>query len=178
MTGSRARAASVLSVPHHDGSYGTESVTQEWCRGGVGGRGGGQAEGPWGEDPGKAEQVEVSERSGGFVKECYMQLPWCLSGEESACQYRRPRFYPWSGKSHVPQSNWACALDPRSRNYWVHKPQRLKPAHARTGFPEQEKPPRWDVCTPRLESRPGSPHLEKSPHSNGDPARPKIINYT
>ena len=66
------------------------------------------------------------------------------------------------------------ALQTPGANYWVHKPQRLKPAHARAGFPQQEKPPRWDLCTPRLESRPRSPHLEKTPNSKGDPAQPKI----
>ena len=39
-----------------------------------------------------------------------MGLPWCLSGEESACQCRRHRFSPWPGKiSHAVEQLSLCA---------------------------------------------------------------------
>ena len=41
-------------------------------------------------------------------------LPWWLSAEESACQCRRHRFNPSSGK--IPHR--ACALEPGSHNHW------------------------------------------------------------
>ena len=62
-------------------------------------------------------------------------FPWWLSGQESACQCRGRGFNPWSGM--IPQaaeqlgpcatSHWACALKPRSRNYWAHLPNYCSP---------------------------------------------------
>ena len=48
---------------------------------------------------------------------------------------------------------WVCALNPGSRNYW--KSSTLEFAL------QQEKPPPWEACTPRLESRPLAPAREK-----------------
>ena len=63
-----------------------------------------------------------------------MGLPWWFNGKESACQCRRHRFDPWSGR--IPQALgtaksrhhnfWACTLEPRKRNYW--SPRALEPA--------------------------------------------------
>ena len=58
--------------------------------------------------------------------------------------------------------NWACALEPRSCNYWAPVPQLLKPEHLRAHAP-QEKPRQWEACTPQLETGPHSPQLEKKP---------------
>ena len=57
-------------------------------------------------------------------------LPRWLSGKESACQCKRHKFDPWSGKSPHPtkpkrHNYWACALEPGAisteptrHNYW------------------------------------------------------------
>ena len=69
---------------------------------------------------------------------------------------------------------WACALEPRSHNYWAHTLQILKPTHPRACAPQQEKPLQWEDRAPQLESNPYLLQLEKSPNSNDDPAQPKI----
>ena len=54
----------------------------------------------------------------------------------------------WSlGRSHLPQSKharghnyWACALEPGSRDYWVHVWQLLEPESPRACALQQEKP--------------------------------------
>ena len=40
----------------------------------------------------------VTEFQGTVFPEQHVRLPWWLSGKESACQCRRHRFDPWSGK--------------------------------------------------------------------------------
>ena len=48
-------------------------------------------------------------------------LPWWLSGEEPACQWRRCGFDPWSGRiPHVVEQLSLCTttLEPGSCNYW------------------------------------------------------------
>ena len=55
-------------------------------------------------------------------------LLWWLNGKETAWQCMRHGFDLWSGKiSHATEqlsscnhSYWACALEPRSCNYWAH----------------------------------------------------------
>ena len=50
-----------------------------------------------------------------------MGLPWCLIGEESACQCRSRGFSPWSGKiSHAMEQLRLCTTttEPMCRNYW------------------------------------------------------------
>ena len=54
-----------------------------------------------------------------------MGLFWWLNGKESACQYRRHRFDPWSRKTpHAEEqlslctNYWVCALEPGSQNDW------------------------------------------------------------
>ena len=94
-------------------------------------------------------------------KICPPGLPWWLRVKESACQCRRHRFNPWSGK--IPHATEQ--LSPRAtaiaRNYW--SPCALEPA-----LLQQEKPPKWEACTPQLESRPSSPQLRKSQRGNDD----------
>ena len=61
---------------------------------------------------------------------------------------------------------WACALGPRSCNYWAHVSQLLKAAHPGAHALQREKPPHWEACAWKLESSPWSPQLEKSSDSN------------
>ena len=86
-------------------------------------------------------------------------LPWWLSGKESACQCRRHRFDPWSGR--IPHASeqlivchnyWACALEPM-----VPKRSQCneKPTHVAREYPY-------------------SLQLEKCQCSSEDPAQPKI----
>ena len=55
---------------------------------------------------------------------------------------------------------WTHALEPMSRNYQAHMPL-LKPAHPRACALQQEKPPQWEACAPKLETSPGLSQLEK-----------------
>ena len=73
----------------------------------------------------------------------------------------------------VCHNNWACVLAPGSHNYWAHVPQLLKPVRPRACARQQEKPPRWEAWA-QLENVPHSLWVEKSRHSNKDPAQPKI----
>ena len=65
----------------------------------------------------------------------------------------------------------ARALEPRSHNYWAHvwhcSPRALEPGST---------PRKATAISPplQLEGSPCSPQLEKSLHSNEDPAQPKI----
>ena len=68
---------------------------------------------------------------------------------------------------------WACALEPGSCSYWTHVPQLLKSTYPRAHAPQQEKPPQWEARALPLERSPRSRQLEKSPHSNEDPAQPE-----
>ena len=101
-------------------------------------------------------------------------LPWWLSGKESICQCRRHGFDPLSGKiphaweqlsPWVATVEWACALEPKSRNYWAHVLQLLKPVCPKAQALQEEKPPQWEACTLLLESSPCLLQLEKSPCS-------------
>ena len=81
---------------------------------------------------------------------------------------RKHRFNPWSGKI----SHTAEQLSPCSR---AHELQLLKPQSPGACSPKQKKPRQWEARKSQLGSRPHSPQLEKSPHSNEDPAQSKII---
>ena len=63
----------------------------------------------------------------------------------------------WEATKSLYHNYWACALEPRNRNYWSLCPR----AHA----PQQEKLLQWEVCVLQL---------EKSACSNKDTAQPKI----
>ena len=76
---------------------------------------------------------------------------------------------PDLGRSHMPWSrepihhhHWACLLKPRSRNYWAHRLQQLKPADSSAHALQQEKPLQWEAHTPQLERSTRSPQLERS----------------
>ena len=62
-------------------------------------------------------------------------LPWGFRSKEPACQCRRHKFDPWSGK--IPHATeqlcpWATTtepvLEPRNHDYWVQVVRLLKPA--------------------------------------------------
>ena len=74
-----------------------------------------------------------------------------VRGIASACQCRRHGFDPWSGKIHMPQSNYACSpqLLPLCSRAW--KPQLLKPPHPGARAPHQGTSPQWEARTPHLE---------------------------
>ena len=95
-------------------------------------------------------------------------FPWWLSGKESACKRGRHGFGPWSGKIPHATDNQACGpcieLVLQSE-----EPQILEPVHSKSHAPQQEKPVH---C--HLETSPCSWQLERSLHSNEDPAQPKI----
>ena len=62
-------------------------------------------------------------------------------------------------------------LNPMYHNYWACF---LKPLHPRAHVPQQEKPAQWEVRASQLGSSPWPLQLEKSWHSNEDPAQLKI----
>ena len=107
-----------------------------------------------------------------LIKKYFIELPWWLSGKESACQYKRCGFCPWSRK--IPHATrraaepmhhdyWACAIGPGSRNHWS------------LGALEPLLSNKRSHCNEKLlESSPSWPQLENSPHSNEDTAEPKI----
>ena len=94
-----------------------------------------------------------------FVKtELQGVLPCWLSGKEAACQCRRQRFEPRSGKMphaigqlSLCTTTWACALVPGSYKCWAHMLQLLTLERPRAGVPH-EKP-----------SSPSLPQVERNP---------------
>ena len=61
------------------------------------------------------------------------------------------------------------ATEPVRHNYWAPRawePQLLNPAHPRAPVLQQEKPLKWEVHTPQLQSSPCLLQLKKSPHNN------------
>ena len=88
---------------------------------------------------------------------------------------------PGPGRSHMSRSNRACepqllSLCSRAGEPLLlsHVPQLLKPECPRACALKQEKPPQRETHTPQPESSPCGPQLEKSSHSNKDPAQPKV----
>ena len=66
------------------------------------------------------------------------------------------------------------ATEPLSHKHRARALQALKPECPRACALQQEKPQQWEARAPRPESRPLSLQLEKSLHSNEDPAQSKI----
>ena len=76
---------------------------------------------------------------------------------------------------------------PTMRETWVRSliqenptcPGATKPVHHIYWAcpPQQGRSPQWEAQTWQLQSSPCSPQLKKSPHSNEDPAQPKINKY-
>ena len=57
-------------------------------------------------------------------------LPWWLSGEESACQCRRHRFNPWSGRIPYTEeqlSPWATTTEPMIQSPWAATTEAFMP---------------------------------------------------
>ena len=103
--------------------------------------------------------------------------PWWLSSKESTCQCRRQvqtliqedPTCPGTAKHH---NYWACALEPRSRNYWTHGQNYCSPNAMEPLIHDQRH-----HCNERLQTAKSGPHLpqlKKGPHGNRDPARQKI----
>ena len=112
--------------------------------------------GPWGhKESDTTEQLNnnflayTSSYSKKSLLKSAVGLPWWLSGEESACQFRRHRFDPWSER--IPHAPQLLSLGSAAR-----KLQLLKPTCPRAGAPQQEKPQQKEVCVPHLESSPCS----------------------
>ena len=68
----------------------------------------------------------------------------------------------------VCRNYWGCALEPRSSN-WAQAP--------RACAPQQEKPPKWEICSLQLKSNTHLSQLGESLSSNKDPERPKKKNF-
>ena len=92
-------------------------------------------------------------------------LPWWLSGKESACQCRRHRFDPQSGKIlHAMQQLSLCkTIDPVLQSLGAVA---TEPVHPTASAPQREKPPKRDARVLKLER--SSSQLEKSPRSKGE----------
>ena len=78
---------------------------------------------PWMEEPGR------DRRSLQEIKMMLVGLPWWLSGKEPACQFRRPRFDPWSRR--IPQSGCGCTPQLLSLCSRAQELQPLKPADSK-----------------------------------------------
>ena len=48
----------------------------------------------------------------------FMQLPWRLSGKESACQHRRHGFDPWVRRRNGNLFQYSCLGNPMDRGTW------------------------------------------------------------
>ena len=84
---------------------------------------------------------------------------WSMIQEDpTCCRAAKPVYHNY----------WACALEPRNCNHW--SPNILELVFCNNRSHRNEKP------ASQLESSPCSQQLEKSPHSNKDSAKPKIIN--
>ena len=68
---------------------------------------------------------------------------------------------------------WACALEPRSCNYWTHMPQLLNPTHTRAHALQQEKPLQWEARPRQPESSSCSPQQKKKPVKQWRPSTVK-----
>ena len=78
-------------------------------------------------------------------------------------QDHSPCSVPDLGRFHIMWNNWAHVPQLLKLCSRAWEPQLLSPLPAIT-----------EVCAPQLESSPCLPQPEKSPHSNEDPAQPKI----
>ena len=89
----------------------------------------------------------------------------------------RDRLDPWS--SNILHATEQLSLCTTTTKPVLQSPglQLCKPVRTRAPAPRQEKPPQWEAHAPRLESSPRCLQLEKSPHSNKDPAQPKINTF-
>ena len=97
-------------------------------------------------------------------------FPWWLTGRGSACQCRRHRFSPWSGK--IPR-----ATEQRSRCATRAREQTLLSPCAATAEARTLKSRcsmSREARAPLLQSSPSSPQLEESPSSSRDPVQPNI----
>ena len=99
----------------------------------------------------------------------WTELPWWVSGEESACQRRRQGFNLCPGKT-------PCAVGQLSLRARTTEPTLWSPGAtaSETRAARHEKPRRWEAHALQLESNPHSLQLEKSPSSSEDSVQSKI----
>ena len=99
------------------------------------------------------------------------RLPW-LSGKESACQWRRHRFNPWSGK--VPYVAEQLSLGATTIETVL---QSLGATTTEARIPQSSCSATREATTRSLhtaiKSSPRSPQLENNLHSKEDSAQPK-----
>ena len=84
---------------------------------------------------------------------------------------------PGPRRFHMPQSNQAYVPQLLNLCSRTQKLNLLKPSHSRAHVLQQKKPPQWETWAPQLKGSPWWQQLERSPHSNEDPAKPKINTY-
>ena len=101
------------------------------------------------------------------------ELPWWLNGKEPPAKAEDAGLITAPGGSHMPRSNETCVPQLLSLCPRAQEPHLPKPLSPRAQAPRQEKSLQREARTP-LRSSPRSLQLEKSPHSNKDPAQPKI----
>ena len=100
------------------------------------------------------------------------RLPW-LSGKESACQCRRQRFNPWSGKIPDAAEQLSLCTTTIETVLWS-----LGATTTEARTPQSSCSATREATTVRSlhsarKSGPRSPQLEKNLHSKEDPAQPK-----
>ena len=96
-------------------------------------------------------------------------LRWWLSVKESACQWRRRRFNPWSGKSPCAVEQLNCVPPllswcPRARALQQRSHPNESPASwcPRAHALQQEEPSQQEPCTGQLEGAPTCCNLRKA----------------
>ena len=91
-------------------------------------------------------------------------MVWSLIQKDSTCrEATKPKCY----------NCWACTLKPRHLNYRAYTSKLLRPTGP-TLCPPWKKSPCPEKPVHCNKSSPYSLQLEKSPHSNENPAQPKI----
>ena len=99
-------------------------------------------------------------------RETILGFPGCSVVKNPPANAADTGSIPESGRSYILSSSRA-----KSRNYWAHVLQLLKPACPRARALQQEKAPQWEAWAPHLASSPHSLQLEKSPWNSEDLAQ-------
>ena len=91
-------------------------------------------------------------------------LPWWLNDKESACQCRRHKLDPWSGKIPLvwqQLSPYITTIEPVLQSRYATSPEACMPQGP------------WSTRHATTVRSPNLPQLEQSPRSNQDPEQPK-----
>ena len=121
----------------------------------------------------KKKNTQNSLQEGKFNQKICSKLPWWLISKECACKCKETQVQFLiredpkcrGGTKSVHHNCWACT------HLGTTAPE---PTSPRARALQQETPLQWEACAPQLESSPCLLHLEKSSHSNEDPAQSKI----